>query len=293
MLLRILAVLIPVLWASFVSEAGTLPVTLKEASLMLRSGYSSDNVIQEVVKRHFADKLDAKSESQLIQLGATPALVAVIKSGTYSVSPEEAAKVKAIAEAETKRRAAQATEQKKFSTLYQDQLAKERAANLQMFRSGNVTYDYLKGCLVRPSNNGFVRVDDDAIGKKKLIAYYFSAHWCPPCRKFTPQLVEYYNRVVAQHPEFEIVFFSEDKSVGDMEHYMRESNMPWPAIDYAKRQEKAELLKSAGDGIPSLVLVDAGGKMISSSFQGEKYLGPQKVLADLDAIFSGKIAQAQ
>jgi Thioredoxin-like len=45
-------------------------------------------------------------------------------------------------------------------------------------------------------------------GKKKLVALYFSAHWYAPCRKFTPQLVKFHNRVAPQHPEFEIVFIS-------------------------------------------------------------------------------------
>ena len=32
----------------------------------------------------------------------------------------------------------------------------------------------------------------EALKGKQAVALYFSAHWCPPCRGFTPQLVETY-----------------------------------------------------------------------------------------------------
>ena len=70
-----------------------------------------------------------------------------------------------------------------------------------------------------------------------------------------------------------------------MEKYMRDENMPWLAIDFSKLKEKDVLKKHAGDGIPSLVLVDASGNVISSS----QNVGPQKVLNDLDNIFAGKV----
>ena len=145
----------------------------------------------------------------------------------------------------------------------------------------------MKGDLISWHNGSLIRFDDEALEKKKLIALYFSAHWCPPCRKFTPQLVEYYNRVVPQHPEFEIIFVSFDRSQFAMDTYMREANMPWPAIDFAKVPGKEEIRKYAGEEIPCLVLVDASGKVISDSFAGKEYLGPAKVLTDLDAIFAG------
>src|SRR5438105_8620339 len=124
---------------------------------------------------------------------------------------------------------------------------------------------------------------------KRLIAFYLSGEWCGPCRKFTPKLVNYYRRVASEHPEFEIVFYSMDKSPYAMEKYMLEENMPWPAIDFSKLKEKQVLAKNAGTGIPALVLVDSTGKVISSSFSGSESVGPQKVLNDLDSIFSGKL----
>ena len=32
--------------------------------------------------------------------------------------------------------------------------------------------------------------------KDKVVGIYFSAHWCPPCRSFTPELVKSYKNVV-------------------------------------------------------------------------------------------------
>ena len=33
-----------------------------------------------------------------------------------------------------------------------------------------------------------------ALNGKKTVALYFSAHWCPPCRGFTPQLAGWYKQ---------------------------------------------------------------------------------------------------
>ena len=126
--------------------------------------------------------------------------------------------------------------------------------------------------------------------KKKYVALYYSAHWCGPCRKFTPQLVEYYNRVAAAHPEFEIIFVSSDRSRFGWETYIRETKMPWLAVDYDQLAELAGVKELGGKSIPSLLVLDSGSHIVASSYDGEKYLGPQNALAALDKIFAGEAA---
>jgi len=76
--------------------AGNLaPMSLKEVSLMLRSGYSSDAVEREVATRHFIGTLDANGEKNLVQAGASPALVSGLKSGAFAIPTAEVAAVQA------------------------------------------------------------------------------------------------------------------------------------------------------------------------------------------------------
>jgi nucleoredoxin len=281
------------LLARFAAHAGSVPLTAKDVALMLRAGYSSAAVLKELTARRFADTLDQTKETTLTQAGATAELIAALRKGTYAVPPEQANAAKEKLAAEANRRAAAAEEARKFDTLYRSQIAQQRAAAALAppVATSHFLQPLVKGDLVYWHNGSIARFDDDALEKKKLIALYFSAHWCGPCRKFTPQLVDYYNRVAPQHPEFEVIFVSSDRNQFGFETYLREANMPWPAIEYQKLPSKGAIQRYAGDGIPCLVVVDQTGKVVSDSFAGKQYLGPAKVLSDLDSIFAGKSPQ--
>src|SRR5688500_11221165 len=56
-----------VLLASAGFASPPLPLTLKDISLMLRSGYSSEAVEREIAVRHFIGTLDANGEKNLLQ----------------------------------------------------------------------------------------------------------------------------------------------------------------------------------------------------------------------------------
>ena len=280
---------------AFVALAAQLPLTVSEIGLMLRSGYSSNAVMQELSKRHFADAIDETKETTLVKAGASAELISSLKSGIYSLTPEKTAEVQEQMAATEQRRAELTEAARKSDAAYQARLVRERSAKPTNLNAGgsDAVLQFLKDDLVQLHNGTVAHADETALANKKLIAFYFSAEWCAPCRKFTPQLVDYYKRIAPDHPEFEVVFYSRDRSLFAMEKYMQEQNMPWLAIDYSKLKEKEVLAKSAGNGIPSLVLVDSTGRVISSS----QDVGPQKVLTDLDAILAGKaparVASAQ
>lgn len=287
--MRLVLCLLVLLVSCSLSLAGTpAPLTIKDVSLMLRSGYSPAAVEKELAERHFLGPLDANGEKNLILAGASPDLINRLKSGAFAVPAADVEATKADLAEKEKRRAAEKAESRKLDTLYQAQLAQERkiAARTSAGQNGAIA-SLVKGMLV-DSRNGILRAHLDAdLEKRKLIGLYFSARWCAECRKFTPRLVAYYNKVAAAHPEFEILFISNDKSAPAMEAYMADEQMPWPALSYDKVAGNQGVLKYAGAGIPCLVIVDDTGKVIFDSFAGKNYRGPDAVLADLDQLFAG------
>lgn len=93
-----------------------------------------------------------------------------------------------------------------------------------------------------------------AFGGKKAVALYFSAHWCPPCRGFTPQLAEWYTKDL-NGKGLEVVFISSDRSEDDFKDYYKEQ--PWLALPFSARDKKAALsTKYKVEGIPALVIIN-------------------------------------
>jgi len=103
---------------------------------------------------------------------------------------------------------------------------------------------------------------DEALADKTTIGIYFSAHWCPPCRGFTPELVKCYNEAY-KAKGMEIVFVSSDRDEAAFQEYFAE--MPWLALPYAERDLKAKLSKKYKvSGIPTFVVLDgATGETIT------------------------------
>ncbi|CUG88003.1 thioredoxin-like protein, putative [Bodo saltans] len=90
----------------------------------------------------------------------------------------------------------------------------------------------------------------------KYVLLYFSAHWCPPCQRFTPKLITVYNELRAhRNNDVDIIFLSSDKSEEQFQEYF--STMPWLALPYDQRSVKTRLSgKFKVEEIPTLICLD-------------------------------------
>lgn len=100
----------------------------------------------------------------------------------------------------------------------------------------------------------------DALGGKEFVLLYASAHWCPPCRQFTPMLANWYksnaNRNPAGGKPVEIVFLSCDHDEDGFASYFKSSH-PWMAVDYEDNAREQLMAKIRVQGIPRLVVMSA------------------------------------
>ena len=115
------------------------------------------------------------------------------------------------------------------------------------------------------------------LGGKEFILLYVSAHWCGPCRQYTPKLMVWYQQQQQQQQQqvatssasvaanaknttnesaIEIVFVSADHDVGSFQSYY--SSMPWTAIDYEMDATTREQFMSylRVTGIPQLAVLN-------------------------------------
>eukprot|EP00656_Telonema_subtile_P031326 TRINITY_DN34298_c0_g1_i1.p1 TRINITY_DN34298_c0_g1~~TRINITY_DN34298_c0_g1_i1.p1 ORF type:complete len:245 (-),score=30.44 TRINITY_DN34298_c0_g1_i1:125-859(-) len=101
----------------------------------------------------------------------------------------------------------------------------------------------------------------DSLCREGLVAVYHSAHYCPPCKIFTPELVRFYHEVRAQGIPFEIVFASWDKTQEEFDEYYAE--MPWCALPYGDSKIQSLKAKEGVTKIPSLVVYREDGTVVN------------------------------
>merc|ERR1711966_240504 len=111
------------------------------------------------------------------------------------------------------------------------------------------------------------KVDAASLNSKDYVLIYFSAHWCPPCRGFTPVLSEWYKEAVAAGKNIECVFVSSDKDEGQWTDYW--NSMPWLSVKFGDAQVQTIKQENSVSGIPKLTVYRGNGSMVKDNARGD------------------------
>jgi len=131
--------------------------------------------------------------------------------------------------------------------------------------------------VVRLSGEGIESEELD-ISKKRYLALYHSASWCPPCQAFSPHLSEFYH--ASNKKNFELVMVGHDRSKEEMIRYMKQHGMEFPAVLWPEAGDWGAT--PSGSGIPNLVIVDMQTRhVVEESYKGGHYQGPDVPLEAL------------
>lgn len=107
-----------------------------------------------------------------------------------------------------------------------------------------------------------------AFKDKDLVALYFSAQWCPPCRAFSPVLKDFY-KACAEKGKLEIVYVSSDKNLEQWKEYY--GTMPWLSLPEGAGESSASIKNQLAQtmkiqGIPTMIVLEVKtGKFVSAS----------------------------
>lgn len=112
------------------------------------------------------------------------------------------------------------------------------------------------------SRNGSKVLVSDLVGK--TIGLYFGAHWCPPFRSFTSQLIDVYNELtISTKGSFEVILVSTDRDAREFNINM--TNMPWLAIPYEDRTRQDLCRIFNIKLIPALVIIGPEEKTVCTN----------------------------
>ena len=249
--------------SALLHAADSRPVSVQDLCLMLRSGYSDAEVLQETASRPLLEPLTPPAEQTLRAAGAGQRLIDALKTSRRAATPEEALAA----------RQQQAEQEQRAGAIQQAALQRDVPQQGAMAvpapppvarppaRDPRVIEDLLRGKLAVFRDEQLQPADKNALAGKTLFALYYSRLMSRTGSAFSNDLVQFYRQTVAKHPEFEVVFLSGDPSPYSMDQFVRHVQMPWPAVVWDQLAQVPALARMQDpSGAGRLVLVDNFGR---------------------------------
>jgi nucleoredoxin len=257
-------------FGALISPLAAAPMTFQELDFLVRQRTPENEILNDVTQRKLVAQIDEAGAKALKQSGASDGLLARLQAPAMSLSREEARAASERAEAQKARTqgAAQPATSPKVQTQNQGRPPSVPSNAIPVTQ-------LLEGKLVKLDGDMLKPYNVSELEKVRVYAFYYSAAWCGPCRKFTPTLLAAYSQFKAQHPEFELIFVSRDRDEFNMAEYMRSHKMPWPAVRFEDAKET--LKQFAGESIPWLVCVSDTGLPLTNNALDKKYIPPEVV----------------
>ncbi len=114
----------------------------------------------------------------------------------------------------------------------------------------------------------------------EVVCVYFSAHWCPPCRAFTPMFAKFYeeaNKGSTDKKKLEVIFVSCDQDEKSFNDYF--ATQPWIAVKWSADRQKMGT-EMGISGIPAVLVMNKDGSVKSKNGRGDVSSGktPQEVV---------------
>lgn len=105
-------------------------------------------------------------------------------------------------------------------------------------------------------------VPTSTLDEAKMVLIYMSAHWCNPCRQFTPKLELFYESANFDERAVEVVYTSWDRTQEEFDSYY--SSMPWLAVPFDAVDVRENLKERYGiTKIPTVLLIRKDGTLVT------------------------------